>query len=330
MKKSGILMKALFCVLLAAFTLLIPFGSGNIADGEMSIFCAVIASAFGACVMYAEPVIPTISGLLGFAVLLVLRCPVIYALEALSFVPASAAIYFLFKDKIDRQTSVFASSLSVTVFYVGTMLYRIYAVSGSISPAGYRAAYPEMIEVMEKTLSGIGTVAIAGNQVSFINAANVSQFVNLIVSLLPATVYVLVYALFVIVTAIMKRLLEEKNVVVAEENWAYSTGLINFLFLIAAIVLLLIIDSLWAEIAFISFIIILGTQMFFDGLFSAFRIRVIEGRRVFAMFRLSVIALSLFFNPVLVPAETVLFAGYDSVMRKIAEYIEKHGGDDEL
>ncbi len=235
---------------------------------------------------------------------------------SLLYLPFGIGFSLVKKGSLTRGTAVGIGAFLSTAVIMASLLIPIYADQGSLSLSAIQAQYPEALDLLRALLKDSFTISIAGKEVSYISDANIHEYVNLVIAMIPGLLGAVMAFVGFLCGFIFKVFLRlNPSGELEPDLWRLKPSPVTGIVFLLAVAALFFAGSAYAVwIAAICVVLALTPTLGLAGFTSVFEVRLVDGlprRRILRGVVLFVGLLSGLFGTILV----ALFYGlYDCLI----------------
>lgn len=202
-----------------------------------------------------------------------------YLLCSLLYLTIGIPFSLVSKKKLTRSVAIGISATAITTITLAMLLFQAYISQGSLSLGAIEACYSDFFTLLKDMLKKSFTISIAGQDVSFITDANIHQYVNIILGIIPG-----LFGFFAVLVGFLggwfyKLLLNLTHSDLPDTAfWKLQPAPITGIFFTLSIIVSLFGDAsphLWLASLSVSFILL--PEFCMAGVASVFEVRVVDG-----------------------------------------------------
>ncbi len=289
--------------------------------GLFAIFFTVAATAsafLNASHLYFASFTASVAGL---ALSYVLTKDFYSSLLAISYLPFSVTLPLIHKKKLKRYEAISIASAVITAVFSSVILYITYASTGYISLSAIREAFPFFFKQISELLYSSFEVSVAGTVVPLIAESNVVSYLNTIVCLIPAVLYVTLILLGFLIAGIYKKITENTLAAMIEkESWDLLPSVVSSVVFLLSLLIIAIFERY--NLVFLSalnMLIIIFPLVFLTGLLTSFTPKEVNGVKCLRIFRPITLIIAVFNGVVPFIMISAFYGLYDSFAAVISK-----------
>lgn len=256
-----------------------------------------------------------VSEILGVTASLLLAPTAFSVISSLSALPYAITLRYVIKGKLNRSSAIAISASLLTLSLCAYFSAYTFFSSGTLDPSSIISSFPSFFNELTEIICTSTHIKVAGEYVPSITPDGAIKYLNVIIGIIPALLFLIVSIVGYIGAWLFKKLINKvTGLTPAESVWRLTTAFPTSVFFILGLIVTSISSSVNPfSLAAINVCIILFPVLFMTGLNSAFEPKIVNGYKLPRILRPAILFLLILNNFFYFAAACALFALYDSI-----------------